>query len=214
MDFPKIPDGAATAGKTGMGMAGGTLMNVAKAALAKTGIGGLMTNMGMGRADPEIPYRYFLEIDGISCVRFKEVSGLKMTTKVTKIREGGNNHFEHTLIEGQTFEPLTIKKGFYGRRNEFFQWMAQLHSQEKQERKKTVALIVLDDKGKEACRFNFYNAFIMEYAGPDLDALSKDIAFETVKINFDFFEFEVASLGKRVASEALAEGMAVLGNAL
>lgn len=214
MNPPTIPGGAITGAQVGSGMAGGTLAQVAKTALSKTGIGGLLTNLGVGRSDPEISFRYFLEIDGISCVRFKEVGGLKMTTKVTKVREGGNNHFEHALVEGQSFEPLTVKKGFYGRRNEFFRWMAELHTTKPHERKKTVALIVLDDKGKEACRFNFYNAFVMEYSGPDFDSLSKEIAFESVKINYDFFEFEVASLGKRIMSEALAEGMAMLGNAL
>ena len=75
MNPPTIPGGAVTGAKLGSGMAGGSLAQIAKTALSKTGIGGLLTNLGVGRADPEISFRYFLEIDGISCVRFKEVAG-------------------------------------------------------------------------------------------------------------------------------------------
>ena len=41
------------------------------------------------RSDPDVPYRYQLEIDGISNVRFTDVSGLKSTTSVNSVREGG-----------------------------------------------------------------------------------------------------------------------------
>ena len=204
-------------GTMASGMAGNALSPAVEGMLQKTGISGLMSQLGIGRADPDIPYRYFIEIDGIQCVRFKEVSGLKMTTHTTRIREGGNNRFEHTLIDGQTFEPLTIKKGFYGARNDFFTWMYAMHApkaNEHSKRKKTVALVALDDKGIEVCRFNFFNAFITEYAGPEFDATSRDIAFESVKISYDFFELDPASLAARLKGEALSTGMAILSNAL
>jgi phage tail-like protein len=197
----------------GTGMASGTVGKAAEGLLAAGGISGVMGTMGVGRADPDVGYRYFIEIDGISTVRFKEVSGMKMTTQVTTIREGGNNHHEHALIDGQTFEPLTIKKGFYGMRTEFFQWMAQLHSQQPHSRK-DMALVVLNDKGHEICRFNFFGAFIMEYSGPDFDAQTKEIAFETIKIHYDYFEIESASLAKILAQEALSLGMGMLANSL
>ena len=76
------------------------------------------------------------------------------------------------------------------------------------------ALVVLNDKGHEICRFNFFNAFIMEYAGPDFDAQSKDIAFESIKVHYDYFEIESASLAKVLAQEALSAGMGMLANSL
>jgi phage tail-like protein len=205
--------GFGSGGQVGAGMASGTVGMAAEGALAATGISGLMGKLGVGRADPDVGYRYFIEIEGISTVRFKEVSGMKMTTQVTTIREGGNNHHEHALIDGQTFDPLTIKKGFYGMRTEFFQWMAQLHAQ-KPHTRKDMSLVVLNDKGAEICRFNFFKTFIMEYSGPDFDAQSKEIAFESIKIHYDYFEIESASLAKVLGQEALAAGMGMLANSL
>ena len=199
--------------QVGAGMASGTVGKAAEGALAATGVSGLMGKLGVGRADPDVGYRYFIEIEGISTVRFKEVSGMKMTTQVTTIREGGNNHHEHAMIDGQTFDPLTIKKGFYGMRTEFFQWMAQLHAQ-KPHTRKDMSLVVLNDKGAEICRFNFFKAFIMEYSGPDFDAQSKEIAFESIKIHYDYFEIESASLAKVLGQEALSAGMGMLANSL
>ena len=205
--------GFGSGAQLGAGMASGTVGKAAEGLLAAGGISGVMGTMGVGRADPDVGYRYFIEIDGISTVRFKEVGGMKMTTQVTTIREGGNNHHEHAIIDGQTFDPLTIKKGFYGMRTEFFQWMAQLHGQQPHSRKDT-ALVVLNDKGHEICRFNFFGAFIMEYSGPDFDAQSKEIAFETIKIHYDYFEIESASLSKILGQEALSLGMGMLANSL
>ena len=205
--------GFGSGAQVGAGMASGTVGKAAEGALAATGVSGLMGKLGVGRADPDVGYRYFIEIEGISTVRFKEVSGMKMTTQVTTIREGGNNHHEHALIDGQTFDPLTIKKGFYGMRTEFFQWMAQLHAQ-KPHTRKDMSLVVLNDKGAEICRFNFFKAFIMEYSGPDFDAQSKEIAFESIKIHYDYFEIESASLAKVLGQEALAAGMGMLANSL
>jgi len=199
--------------EVGGAMVQGALGSAVEGLLAASGISGLLGGLGVGRSDPDITYRYFIEIDGISTVRFKEAGGMKMTTQVTTIREGGNNHYEHAMIEGQAFEPLTIKKGFYGQRTEFFQWMAELHSQKAHVRK-DMALVVLNDKGHEICRFNFYNAFIMEYSGPDFNAQAKEIAFESIKIHYDYFEIESASLAKIVTQEALSMGMGKLANAL
>ena len=54
----------------------------------------------------------------------------------------------------------------------------------------------------------------MEYSGPDFDAQSKEIAFESIKIHYDYFEIESASLAKVLGQEALSAGMGMLANSL
>lgn len=141
-------------------------------------------------ADPEIPYRYFLEIGGVECVRFTKVSGLKMSTKVSQVREGGNNVFEHAMIESQTFDPLVIEKGFYSARDEFFAWMKTVHDPNEKVERQSLSLVILNDAGEETGRFQLYGAFITEYEGPGFDSKGKDIAFEKIKIHYDFFEYQ------------------------
>ena len=150
--------------------------------------------MASSRIDPDATYRYFLEIDGISSqLRVKEVSGLKMSTKVAKHREGGKNSFEVSLVEGQVFEPLTLKRGFFSKEDTLFQWMRELHAPGTHINRKTISIVMLqDEEEKEICRYNLFGAFIAEYEGPSFDSEAKSIGFETIKIQYDFFEYAKA----------------------
>lgn len=141
------------------------------------------------RNDPDVPYRYKLEIDGIQTVRFTDVSGLKSTTSVNSVREGGNNVHEYAMIEANKFEDVVIKKGFYSAGSEFFHWMKKLHVKTMKIERKDISLILLNDKFEETGRFNLYNAFPVEYEGPAFNSTAKDIAFESVKIHYDYFEY-------------------------
>jgi phage tail-like protein len=141
------------------------------------------------RNDPDVPYRYQIEIDGIQCVRFSECSALKSSTSIQSIREGGNNVYEHSMIQGNKFEDIVIKKGFYSAGSEFFLWMKQLHIKTKKIERKNISLIIMNDKFEETGRYNLYKAYPVEYEGPAFNAGSKDIAFEQVKIHYDFFEY-------------------------
>lgn len=145
------------------------------------------------RTDPDVPYRYQLEIEGISNVRFTEVSGLKSTTSINSVREGGNNVYEYAMIEGNKFEDAVIKKGFYSSGSEFFHWMKQLHVKSKTIQRKNISIVIMNDKFEETGRFNLYKCFPVEYEGPSFNSTAKDIAFESVKIHYDYFEYHPGS---------------------
>ncbi len=201
------------------GSVGGMLANTVgpkvDALLGQIGLGGLLG--GMLRTDPDVPYHYFLEINGLQCVRFKEVSGLKMTTELQRMREGGNNIHEVVMIGPQKFEPLTVKKGFYSSASEFFDWMRSIHDAGaglNSKRRQDISLVVLNTKSVEVCRFNFTNAFIIEYEAPSFNADAKEIAFESIKIHYDTFEFKPAAFTDKLIGGALSAGMSALGNAL
>jgi phage tail-like protein len=143
--------------------------------------------------DPDVPYRYMIEIDGISTVRFQEVSGLKSTSSYQAIREGGNNLFEVALVNPNKFEDLVIKKGFYSIGSEFYRWMRELHMKSKTITRVNIQLIMLNDKYDQVGRFSLYKAFPVEYEGPAFNSTAKDIVFESIKIHYDFFEYHPGS---------------------
>ncbi len=154
---------------------GGALMGAAQA-LGLTGLAAdVMSALGLSRADPEIGYSYFVEIDGIGCVRFKEASGFKMTTKVSKVREGGNNVFEHAMIDSQTFEPLTIKKGYYSQDDEFWLWMKDMHDPGTPIERKTISMVILNDMGTEVVRFHGSGAVMRGDGDACRDARAQDL---------------------------------------
>ncbi|MDP6945383.1 MAG: phage tail protein, partial [Myxococcota bacterium] len=139
-------------------------------------------------------YRFFIEIDSMSSpLRVKDVSGLKMTTKVTRVREGGNNEYEVAMIEGQTYEPLSLKKGFLAPDDCLYMWMNELHGASPTSRTTVRIILLQDGEGggteDEIGTYELYGAFISEYEGPSFDSTGKDIAFESIKIQYDYFEY-------------------------
>jgi phage tail-like protein len=217
-----------------MGKQAGAALGGAFGAQATAGIGGLsiggfnigsMINAAM-RSDPDISYNYALEIDGIRSVHFKEVTGLKVTTEVQSVREGGNNIYEHKFIKGMKFEPLKIKRGFYGKHNDFYAWLRSTHdvanTSSTDPRASTVgsgrvtfALAVLRDDWTEICRFNFHGGFVMSYAGPSFDAqASGTVAFEEIEIGYDYFDFEPMSLMGSMGQAAVAGGLSMIAGAV
>ena len=145
------------------------------------------------QSDPDVPYRYMLEIGGISTARFNEVQGLKSISSYQSIREGGNNFFEQSLVNPNKFEDLVIKKGFYSTGSEFYKWMRELHVKTKKIQRVDMQLVMLNDQYDEVGRFSIYKAFPVEYEGPGFNSTAKDITFESIKIHYDFFEYHPGS---------------------
>ncbi len=162
-----------------------------------------------GRTDPDVPYRFFVDFHGIREARFNEISGLKTSTAINSVREGGNNVFEYAMIEGQTYDDVVIKKGFFSVGSLFYEWMRTIHIKTKPIQRETVEIVMLNDKYDEVGRFNLYNAFPVQYEGPSLNATAKDIAFESIKLHYDYFEYHpgnaVAGLIDAVATSAIRQ---------
>lgn len=200
------------------GAAGGTALS---ATLSAMGLGGIV---GLLRSDPEVQTHFFLEINGLAVARFKEASGLKMTTKTTPYREGGNNMYDYHFIEGMSWEPLVLKRGYYAAESDFYAWMRQVHDAsieggtvannppDKPEWKRDIELVILTQDWVEMVRFSFKNAFIFEYEGPKFDAQAKDIAFETIKIRYDYFDVTPASFTDKLLDAGLSMGISAAGS--
>lgn len=148
-----------------------------------------------GRSDPDVPYRYQLDMGHVTCVRFNEVQGLKCETEVIELREGGNNFFKKSLVGGNSFTPLTIKKGFYSAGSEFYRWMRKIHIGNKANpiERVNMSLVILNDKFEEVGRFNLYKCFPTSYDGPSFNSTAKEITFESITIKYDFFEYHPGS---------------------
>jgi hypothetical protein len=83
----------------------GALQGVANAA----GLGLPMTAREL--EDPVGSYVFALEIQGVELAHFQECSGLKSSTEVFEIREGGVNHAVHKLPGQSRWENLILRTG-------------------------------------------------------------------------------------------------------
>lgn len=173
----------------------------------------------MSRSDPDVPYRYQIDMGHVTCVRFNEVSGLKYTTGIESVQEGGNNFYEHSMVKPGKYDDLVIKKGFYSAGSEFYKWMRQLHVKTMPIERVNMSLVIMNDKFEEVGRFNLYKCWPLEYEGPGFNSTAKEILFESVKVHYDFFEYHpgnavaglidaaVSALGNMVGSVSIGGGV-------
>jgi phage tail-like protein len=184
---------AGALGQVGQSL-GGQLAGKALGGAAGRALGGalgFMNGMLFGRQDPDLAFHYALEIDGITSASFKECSGVEWEMEVVNLRSGGNNIHEHHLMGPGKFKPLEIKRGFMGGNGEFYHWMKGCVDpfSKSAVKRVTVSLVIFNDEMWEVGRFNFYNCFISKWSGPSMDASNADIAFESMTIQYDWFEF-------------------------
>ena len=64
-----------------------------------------------GTEEPEGNYVFALEIDGVAIANFMECSGLKTSTQVFELEEGGVNHRVHKLPGQSRWENVTLRYG-------------------------------------------------------------------------------------------------------
>jgi len=157
---------------------------------------------GAGRADPDIPFSFYVEIDGIRCVKFREASGLEWKADPEAFNEGGNNTGQVHLVGRGSFTPLKLKKGFFAAQGEFFNWMKSLLDGGSSAIKRaTVSVVIQNEAGDEIGRYDLFGAFMTRYAGPGLNAMQNGtVAFEEIDLVYDRFEFKPGAGGDALQS--------------
>jgi len=81
--------------------------------LAAGGFAGMvgMPTFARELEDPLGSYVFALEINGMEVAHFSEISGMKSSTEVYEIREGGMNHAVHKLPGQSTWDNIVLKYG-------------------------------------------------------------------------------------------------------
>ena len=199
-------------------MAIGALSNAANMAAGAVGgpAGALIANAASailgafaGREDYQVGFAFRVEIDGIMAAAFRQVSQIRWSSKTTQLREGGNNRGFVNLIDSGEFAPLTLQKGLAtgSSANELFLWMQRVHNTtgvgDGKFMRANISLVLNDEAGSEAGRFNFYNAFPNKYELGQLDGKTNEIGIETLEITFDYFDFQAGSLLEQLLGAAV-----------
>jgi phage tail-like protein len=132
------------------------------------------------RVDPYAAFRFRVEIEGLVVGGFTEVGGLEMEIDVTSVREGGVNGYEH-LLAGPARYPsrLALRRGLTDA-DGLWRWCRDVARGTIERRNGSVVL--LDDRGGDAWRWNFVDAFPVRWAGPSLAANDWWVAMESVEL--------------------------------
>ncbi len=131
------------------------------------------------RKDPYQSYRFKVELDGIQRGGFKEASGLETSNDVVEYREG-DKPSTVTKLSGMTkYSNITLKGGMTDDHS-LIDWKKKTIDGKTE--RKNGSIILCDDAGEEKLRWNFVEAWIVKWTGPTFNAMTNDVAIESIEI--------------------------------
>ena len=136
--------------------------------------------------DPYRVYNFKLLIQGVVEGHFTACTGLGVKVDVVKYREGGVRQVVRVIPGQVDYEPVTLHYGLTASR-ELFDWLMTAVNGNVE--RKNVSIVMLDSQGEnEVMRWNLTNAWAAAWRGSFLDAMSKEIAVESVTLVYEMLE--------------------------
>jgi phage tail-like protein len=132
-----------------------------------------------GRIDPYKGFRFLVEIAGIQQAGFSECSGLGSQVEVVEYREG-NEPNQVRKLPGKVIYPDIVLKWGITTSRELYDWHLAVINGNLQ--RKTGSIVLLDDQGNAAVRWNFEDAWPSKWEGPSLNARSNQVAIESLTL--------------------------------
>jgi phage tail-like protein len=137
------------------------------------------------RIDPYSNFNFRVEIDGITRAFFSEVSGLDSTIDMAEYREGGRNTTVMKLPGLTKHSNIVLKWGLVDD-PELYNWHRDAVNGDV--KRKNGSIVVLDRRGDEKVRWNFFNAWPVKWDPPDFNATANEVAVESVELAHEGLE--------------------------
>ena len=140
------------------------------------------------RIDPYSGYSFRVEIDGITRAGFQSCSGLEASQEANTYREGTDRGRTMRKMPGLiTYGDITLNRGITSDA-ELWQWRDAVMSGDVDRR--NLSIVLMNDKGEDAIRWNFRNCWPTTWSGPSLDASSDEVAIEEMTLTHEGFEVD------------------------
>jgi phage tail-like protein len=133
----------------------------------------------MARNDPYAQYNFILEIEGTNVAGFAEVGGLSMEQDIIEYREGSDTATVRKLPGLRKYGNISLKRG-YTQSRELWDWRKTTIDGLTQ--RKSGAVILRDEAGQPALRWEFREGWVSKYEGPALKATANEAAMESIEI--------------------------------
>ena len=134
------------------------------------------------RKDPYRNFRFLLEIDGIEQACFSEVTIPDTSSDVVEYRDGCEPTTVRKLPGLTKYGNVTLKWGITDSLELYEKWRKPVEEGKMKDARKNVAIILMDEEGNPAARWEFENAWPSKYDAPDLNAKGTDVAIENLEI--------------------------------
>jgi phage tail-like protein len=139
--------------------------------------------MSNQRKDPFQNHRFRVEIAGVTQANFTEIIFPETISEVIEHREG-------TSITTQkqsgftSYTPLILKWGITASM-ELYNWRKLIEQGKTNSNRRNISVVLIDEEGADAARWDFSNAWPSKYKGPNLNASANEVAIETLEIVFE-----------------------------
>lgn len=141
--------------------------------------------MVTGRVDPYAQFNFLIEIDGVTVAGFTEVGGLTAESDVIEYRVGSELPTVRKLPGLLKYSNITLKTG-YTQNKDLWEWRKT--TLDGQTERRNGSIILNDEAGQEALRWNFENGWISKYEGPALNSTTNETAIESIEITHERLE--------------------------
>ena len=132
--------------------------------------------------DPEGNFVFALEIDGVEIAHFMECSGIKTSTQVFELEEGGLNDRVHKLPGQSRWENIQLRYGVSSDTS-LMEWRDEVLQDEFGEScRRNGSVVVKNNKMEEVRRYNFVEAWPVSWEGPSLSSGNAEVAIEAVEL--------------------------------
>jgi phage tail-like protein len=136
--------------------------------------------------DPYRAYNFKLLIQGVTEGHFTQCAGLGVKVHAIPYREGGAGAAVRRLPGPVEYGDVTLRYGLSASRELWAWFMSVVRGQVE---RKNVSVVLLDQDGvTEVMRWNLINAWPCEWRGAPLDAMSREVAIETLTLVFEALE--------------------------
>lgn len=137
--------------------------------------------------DPQVGFRFAVEIAGIQDAVFTECSGFEVKIDVEEYKEGGLNDFVHKLPGRQSYTNLTLKRGVINS-IELWDWLNRLvAAKAKKEEKKNISIVLYNGQGQEQLRWNLTAAYPIKWTSPSMQSDQSSILIESLELAYQEF---------------------------
>jgi phage tail-like protein len=155
-------------------------------------------NAATNRFDPYRTFRFRVKWDNQYVAGLTKMGALKRTTEMVEYREAGVNITSRKLPGKSSYQAVTLEAGVtYD--TAFEDWANAVNDFASHsitslgEFRKNITLDMFNEAGQKALSYNLYRCWVSEYqALPDLDGGANAVAITTVKLEFEWFERDLA----------------------
>ena len=138
------------------------------------------------RVDPYRSFRFRVEIDGIGQAGFSECTFADTSTEAVEYREGNEVPTVRKLSGLTKYGNITLKWGITDSMD-LYKWRQQVIDTGAAGARKNIAIVLVDEAGKDKARWNIVQAWPVKYDPTDFNAKNNDIAIETLEIAHEGF---------------------------